>query len=54
MMLRVEKPARKEVAEEELPEVLEKPMDIAAQLTDIESILDVKKCVFSHENTPFL
>ncbi|KAL8429370.1 hypothetical protein Efla_001208 [Eimeria flavescens] len=41
MMLRMQKPV-KVVPTEELPEVLEEPMDISNQLKDIESILDVK------------
>ncbi|KAL8436382.1 hypothetical protein ACSSS7_001782 [Eimeria intestinalis] len=42
MMLRMQKPVKAPEPVEDLPEVVEEPMDIAEQLTDIESILDVK------------
>ncbi|KAL8275561.1 hypothetical protein Esti_000512 [Eimeria stiedai] len=42
MMLRMQKPVKAAEPAEVLPEVVEEPMDIAKQLTDIESILDVK------------
>ncbi|KAL8455913.1 hypothetical protein Emag_000287 [Eimeria magna] len=52
MMLRMQKPVKATEPEEELPEVVEEPMDIAEQLTDIESILDVKSLATT-QATPY-